>query len=193
MTASSFQYDWEKFSNVISKIYQLINVNDVGCDLYSIDYISQMSTHCSKGNLECVHQCIKIHQKQINGLIFKKKCSSIEQRFKKLGYGLLSKIGKNKHKFPIFENDFLSSSNQIKLKSTDCIFPIKQDDICDYNPLCFMSSGMMLDDIIMNIFIQSTKNTTKANQERFFSRSKDDAIQLYKGYMKDFTRKTTHM
>ena len=154
MTASSFQYDWEKFSNVISKIYQLINVNDVRCDLYSMDYISQVSTHCSKGNLECVHQCTKIHQKQINGLIFKTNCSSIEQIFKKLWDGLLGKIGKNKHKFPIFDNDFLSSLNQIKLISTYYILPIKQDYICDYNPLCFMSSGMMIDNIITNIFTQ---------------------------------------
>ena len=113
MTASSFQYDWENASNVISKIYQLINVNDVGRDIYSMDYISQMSTHSSKIDLECVHQCIKINQKQINGLIFKTNCSSIEKRFKKLGDGLLSKIRKNKHKFPIFDNDFLSSSNKI--------------------------------------------------------------------------------
>ena len=106
--------------------------------------------------------------KKINCLIFKTNCSSIEQRFKKLGDGLLKQIGKNKHKFPIFDNDFLSSSNQIKLKTTDCIFSIKQDDICDYNPLFLMSIGMMLDDIIMNIFTQSTKNTNKANQEHFF-------------------------
>ena len=104
---------------------------------------------------------------------------------------MLSKRGKNKHTCPIFDNDFLASSNQIKLKSTDYILPIKHDDICDYNPLSFMSSGMMLDDIIMNIFTQSTKNTIKADQEHLFSRSKDDAIQLYKGYMQDFTRKTT--
>ena len=138
--------------------------------------------------------CSSVHQnswKKNNGLIFKINCSSIEHRFKKLGDGLLKKIGKNKHKFPIFDNDFLSSSNQIELKSTDFIFPIKQDDICDYNPLCFMSSGMMLDDIIMNIFTQSTKNTTKADQEHLFSRSKDDAIQMYKGSMQDFTWKTT--
>ena len=106
--------------------------------------------------------------KKINGLIFKEKCYSIEQILKKLGDGLLSKIGKNKHKFPIFDNYFLSSSNKIKLKTTDWISPIKHDDICDYNLLCFMSSGMMLDDIIMNIFTQSTKSTTKANQEHFF-------------------------
>ena len=116
MIASSFQYDWENVSNVISKIYQLINVDEVGCYLYTMDYISQMSTHCSKGNLECVHQCIKIHPKKINCLIFKTNCSSIEQRFKKLGDGLLNKIGKNKLKFPIFDNYLLSSSNKINRK-----------------------------------------------------------------------------
>ena len=131
MTSSSFQYDWEIFSNVISNIYQLINVNEFGCDLYTMDYISQMLTHFSKSNLECVHQCIKIHQKQTNGLIFETKCSSIRQRFKNLGDGLLSKKGKNKHTCSIFDNDSLASSNQMKLKATDYIFPIKQDDICD--------------------------------------------------------------
>ena len=79
----------------------------------------------------------------------------------------------------------------MKLKSTDYIFPIKQDDICDYNPLFFMSSVMMIDNIIMNILAQSTKNTTTAHQDHLFSISKDDAIQLYKGYMQDFTWKTT--
>ena len=191
MTASSFQYDWENVANVISNIYQLINFNVVGCNLYTMEYISQMLTHYSKGNLECVHQCIKINRKETNGLIFETKCSSIKQRFKKLGDGLLSKRGKNKHTCPIFDNDFLAYSNQIKLKSTDYIFPIKQDGICDYNPLCFMSSVMMLDDTIMNIFTQSTKNTTEAHQEHSFSRSKYDAIQLYKGSMQDFTWKTT--
>ena len=119
MTASSFQYDWENVSNFISNIYQLINVNEVGCDIYTMDYISQILTHFSKVNLECVHQCIKIHQKKTNGLIFETTCSSIKQRLNKLGDGLLSKIGKNKHTCPIFDNDFLASSNQIKLKSND--------------------------------------------------------------------------
>ena len=75
----------------------------------------------------------------------------------------------------------------MKLCTTDYIFPIKKDDICDYNPLCFMSSGMMLDDTIMNIFTQSTKKSTTAHQKHLFSRFKDDVIQLYKGYMLDFT------
>ena len=92
MIASSFEYDWGNVSNVIKNIYPLINVDVVGCDLYTMDYISQMLTHCSKVNLKCAHQCIKIHQKQINCLIFKTNCSSIEERFKKLGDGLIKKL-----------------------------------------------------------------------------------------------------
>ena len=76
----------------------------------------------------------------------------------KLGDGLQRKRGKNKHTYPMFNNDCLASSNKMKLCTTDYIFPIKQDDICDYNPMCFMSSGLMLDNIIMNIFTQNTKN-----------------------------------
>ena len=53
-----------------------------------------------------------------------------------------------------------------------------------------MSSGMILDNIVMNIFTQSTKNTTEADQENLFSISKDYAIQFYKGSMQDFTWKT---
>ena len=85
-----------------------------------------------------------------------------------LGDGLQRKRGKNKHTCPMFDNDFLASSNQMKLCTTDYIFPIKQDNRCDYNPLCFMYSGLMLDDIIMNIFTESTKKTTASHQKHYF-------------------------
>ena len=94
MIASSFQYDWKNVSNVIKNIYLINKVDLVGCDLYTMDYISQMSNHCSKGNLKCVHQCINLHQKQINCLIFKTNCSSIEEIFKKLGDGIQKKLEK---------------------------------------------------------------------------------------------------
>ena len=77
----------------------------------------------------------------------------------------------------------------MKLCTTDYIFTIKQDDTCDYNPLCFMPSGMMLDKIIMNIFIQSTNKSTTPHQKHFFFRFKDDAIQLCKLSMQEITYK----
>ena len=99
------------------------------------------------------------------------------------------KGGKNKHTCPIFDNDFLASSKQMKLCTTDYIFPIKQDNICDYNPLCFMSSGLMLDDIIVNIFTESTKKSNTSHQEIFFPIFEDDTIHLYKGSTQNFTCK----
>ena len=115
MSSSSFLYDWENVSNVIKKIYDIINFNESRCDLYTMDYIPQSTTHCSKGNIQCVLQCTKFPDKQNNGLNFQKNCSSIKQRYMKLGYGLQRKRGKNKHTCPMFDNDLLASSNQMKL------------------------------------------------------------------------------
>ena len=86
----------------------------------------------------------------------------------KLGYGLRKKRGKNKHTNTTFDNDFLASSKQMELCTTYYIFPIKQDNICDNNPVCFIYSRLMLDDIIMNLFKERTKNPTKAHQKHLF-------------------------
>ena len=123
MSSSSFIYDWENVSNVIRKIYELIHFNESGCDLYTMDYIPQSPTHHSKCNIQCVLQCTKFHRIQNNGLIFKKNWSSIKQRFMQLGDGLLRQRGKNTPTCPMFDNYFLASSNQMKLWTTDYIFP----------------------------------------------------------------------
>ena len=64
----------------------------------------------------------------------------------------------------MFDNEFLASSEQIKLCTRDYIFPIKQEGICDYNPLCFMFDGLMLGNIIKHLFIDITKQTTELYQ-----------------------------
>ena len=96
-----------------------------------MDYIYQSLTHCSKGNLQCFLRCTKFPDKQNNGLIFQKNCSSIKRLYMKLGDDLQRKMWKNKHTGPMFNNDFLAYSNQMKLCTTDYIFPIKQYNICD--------------------------------------------------------------
>ena len=115
MSSSRFLYDWENISNVIRKIYELINFNESGCDIYTMDYIPQSPTHCSKDNIQCVLQCTKVNHLKNNGLIFDINCSSVKQRYMKLGDGLQRKMGKNKHTYPMFDNDLLASSNKIKL------------------------------------------------------------------------------
>ena len=130
MSSSSFLYNWDNFSHIIKKTYYIINFNESTCDLYSMDYISQSPTHCSKLNLECVLKCTKFPQKQANGYMFQTNFSSIQQGYIKLGY-FYQKGGKNKHTCPMIDNEFLAYSKQIKMCTRDCIFPIKQEDICD--------------------------------------------------------------
>ena len=131
MISSSFLYNWDNVSYVIKKIYGIINFHDSKCDLYTMDYISQSPTHCSKVNLECVLKCTKFLEEQTIGYMFQTNFSSIKQLYMKLGDGFQIKRGKYKHTRLIFDSDFLASSNQMKLCTTDYIFLIKQDDICD--------------------------------------------------------------
>ena len=86
----------------------------------------------------------------------------------------------------MFYNKLLASSKQLKLCTRDIIFPIKQENICDYNPWCFMSSELMLDNIIMNLFTDITKQTTDLVKKDVFSKIQDDTIYLYKLYMQDY-------
>ena len=76
----------------------------------------------------------------------------------------------------MFDNEFLATSKQLENFPRDFILPIKQEDICDYNPRCFMSSELMLDDIIMNLFSDITKQTTNSVKEDLFSKIQDGTI-----------------
>ena len=131
MSSSSFPYNWDNVTNVIKKVYDKMNFNESTCDIYTMDYTYQSPTNISKVDLECVLQCTKFPQKQANGYMFQKNCSSIKKRNMKLGDCFQKKRGKNNHKCHMFNNYFLASSKQIKLSTRDYSFLIKQEYICD--------------------------------------------------------------
>ena len=122
-----------------------------------MEYISQSTIYCSKGNLKCVLNYTKFPEKKGNVYMFKKNCLSLEHRYKNLVIVLTKKRGKNKFTFPIFDYELLSSTKQLKIGLKDCIFTINHGDIYYYNHQCFMSGGLMLDNIIMNLFSDTTK------------------------------------
>ena len=62
-------------------------------------------------------------------------------------------------------------------------------DICDYNPRWFVSSGLMVDNIIMNLFSDIKKQTTDSVMKDLFSKIQDDTIYLYKGSLQDYSLK----
>ena len=49
-----------------------------------------------------------------------------------------------------------------------------------------MSSGLILDNIIMNSFTDITKQTTDSAKKDLISKPQDDKIYLYKGSLQDY-------
>ena len=82
---------------------------------------------------------------------FKSPCKSFNERFSELEDFLQYKQKNQRNIFPPFGNGLLPPSRNITLKVLHIIYPLKQKDICDYNPRCLMSILLMFDYIIMNI------------------------------------------
>ena len=88
------------------------------------------------------------------GYMFMTNCSPLNQWFRKI-VACYNKQKGGKLTFSMFDNEVLSSSKQLKIGPKYCVFPIKHEDMCNYNPKCFMSGGLMLEDIIINIFSET--------------------------------------
>ena len=86
---------------------------------------------------------------------------------------------------PNFWQGILNLVKTIKNWSHNFIFLIKQEDIYDYNLLCFMSIGLMLCDILW-IYSQISQNKTKSAKNDLFSKIKNDKIYLYEGSLQDY-------
>ena len=69
----------------------------------------------------------------------------------------------------ILDNEFLSSLN---MSEKELVFPIKQYDICYYNPRYFISIGFMFDYIIMDIYRKKVGNEIKVGKHYCFSKIK---------------------
>ena len=64
---------------------------------------------------------------------------------------------------------------------------MKNKDICDYDPICIISSGLMFDDIIMDRIkiIQSSQNYTEEH-DCVFTQIDNDMIYIYRGSLQYF-------
>ena len=64
------------------------------------------------------------------------------------------------------------------------MYPMKQKDICDYNPRCIMSSGLMFDEIIM---VKIRKNEFPTEEKDFvFTQIDNNIIYIYMESLQDF-------
>ena len=85
----------------------------------------------------------------------------------------------------MFDKESLASSKQLKLFPIYFIFPFQQKNRRDYNPRYFMSSVLVLNDIITNLFSDITKQTTDLVKKDLLSKIQDDRIYLYKRSLQD--------
>ena len=98
---------------------------------------------------------------------FKSYCKSINERFSKLEGFLRSRPNINRNIFTPFGNQFLPPSKTFPLKGYPILYPLKQKDLCYYDPRCIMASGLMFDDIIINI-IRNKKLERHNEEDDFF-------------------------
>ena len=85
----------------------------------------------------------------------------------------------------MFDKESLASSKQLKLFPIYFIFLFQQKNRRDYNPRYFMSSVLVLNDIITNLFSDITKQTTDLVKKDLLSKIQDDRIYLYKRSLQD--------
>ena len=119
---------------------------------------------------------------------FKAHCTSINERFSKLE-GCLRSIRKIKiKKFPPFGNELLSPSKHISLTACLIMHPSKQKYICDYYHRCIISSGLLFDDIIMNIIRNKKLAHPIEENDCLFTQIENHTIYMYRGHFNTFSR-----
>ena len=110
----------------------------------------------------------------------------MNERFSKLQGCLQSRRVKKKMMFPPFGNEILSPSINIILKFHPIIYLLKQKEIVDYNPKCFMSSGLMFDDIFINIISNKALKYHHKGVDSLFKNIANKIIYMYRGSLQDF-------
>ena len=142
---------WDNVYKTIQIIGSLIDLINRKSTLYDPEFCFQDNDGCSLKSSHIIGEFMPMKQQHYFLYGFKSQCTYINERLSKLEVCLHSRR-KNKSKTcPPLGNEFLPTSKNITLKNDHIIYPMKQKDLCDYDPRCIMSSGLMFDDIIMGI------------------------------------------
>ena len=147
MSKPEENYMWINVDDTIKIIESQIDLINRTTDLYDHKYCSPESEGCSQQSYLNIGEFVLMKKQNFNQSGFNYQCTSINERIYKLEVYLHSRKNKSKTFSPL-QNEFLPPSKKITLKINHFIFPMKNKDICDYDPICIMSSGFMFDDIV---------------------------------------------
>ena len=120
---------------------------------------------------------------------FKSHCTSINELFSKFEYCLQSRNNIQRNIFQPFGNEFLPPSKNISLTGRSILYPLKHADLFDYDTRCLMSSGLMFEDIIMNILRNKKLYFLDEENACFLQRSRTTTFICTGGQFKIFTGK----
>ena len=154
-------YMWENLDKTIQIIELQMDLIVKTTDLHDPQYCSKDNGDYSLKSSHIIGGFVHMKKPFEFTYGFKSNCTSINERFSKLE-GCPHSILKNKiNTSPPFGNEFLPPPKNISLTYCPIMYPSKQKYICNYYPICIMSSGLMFDDIIMNII--SNKKLARHN------------------------------
>ena len=134
MSTPEANYMWGNVDKTIQIIESQIDLINRKTDLYDPKFCSQDNDGCSQKSSHIIGKFMPMKKQNYIQSRFKSQCTTINERFSKLlGCGIL----------------IFTSIKNITLKKDHIIYPMKNKDLCDYDPRCIMSSSLMFDDIIM--------------------------------------------
>ena len=142
-------YMWDNVENTIQIIESRIYLINRRTDLYDPTFFSQDNAGCSLKFSHIIGEFMTMKKQHDFLYGFKPQCTFINDRFSELEGCLHSRRKKKSKTFPPLGNEFLPPSKNITLKNDHIIYPMKQKDLCDYDPICIMSSGLIFYEIIM--------------------------------------------
>ena len=173
MSNTSAEYKWQIVVQNIEEIESRIDLENRTTDLYDPKFCYPDNDGCSQniGKFLPMKKLIGIQ------LVFKSNCTSINKKLYKLEVYLQSRKIKS-NTFAPLQKVFLPPSKTIILKKSNTLFPMKNKDICDNDPRCIISCGLMVDDIIM-YHIKRTQSSQGYKQVHDFVFTKMDTNMIY--------------
>ena len=184
MSKPEANYMWGNVENSIQIIESRVDLINRKTDLYDPIFFTQDNDGCSQKSSHIVGEFLQMKKNDIQS-VFKFQFTYINERFSMLEGCLNSSQNKSKT-FPPLENEFLSPSKNITLKKDHIIYPMKNKYLCDYNPRCIMSSGLMFDDPIMGKIKSNELPHHHAETDCVFTQIVSNMIHMYRGSLRYF-------
>ena len=135
---------WYNVDNIVQRIESKIDFITHKTDLYDLQFFSEEDEDCLFQSSHCIRGWI--HVKKSLGVVYGFKYHYFLFIYVSLCWNfVISPEGKSEIYTTTIWQLFLPLSKNIIFKGRQILYPLKQKDFCDYNPIFIMSSNLMFD------------------------------------------------